>query len=144
MHQPVLRFDDRQTHRVGETREQALARLDDALARTHIVGRTPMCLPATCREQRLFRRADLDTALIERERTVLFNQTGLALEVAAQAWSRTHFAPSAFSKTSIHESTGWLELARRRAPTHSIWEFGVCTIRFAWIRSRRRPDSRPQ
>jgi len=68
----------------GETREQALARLDDALARTHIVGpHTNVAFLRRVVNSASFARADLDTALIERERTVLFNQTGLALEVAA-------------------------------------------------------------
>jgi 3-methylcrotonyl-CoA carboxylase alpha subunit len=68
----------------GETREQALARLDDALARTHIVGpHTNVAFVRRVVNTASFARADLDTALIERERTVLFNQTGLPLEVAA-------------------------------------------------------------
>jgi 3-methylcrotonyl-CoA carboxylase alpha subunit len=68
----------------GETREQALARLDDALARTHIVGpHTNVAFVRRIVNSASFARADLDTALIERERTVLFNQTGLPLEVAA-------------------------------------------------------------
>jgi len=68
----------------GETREQALARLDDALARTHIVGpHTNVAFLRRVVNSASFARADLDTALIERERTVLFNQTGLPLEVAA-------------------------------------------------------------
>src|SRR6266853_754818 len=68
----------------GETREQALARLDDALARTHIVGpHTNVAFLRRVVNSASFARADLDTALIERERAVLFNKTGLPLEVAA-------------------------------------------------------------
>jgi hypothetical protein len=37
-HQPALRLDDRQAHRLGRDRAQALARLDAALRDTHIVG----------------------------------------------------------------------------------------------------------
>src|SRR6266478_7282489 len=68
----------------GETREQALARLDDALARTHIVGpHTNVAFLRRVVNSASFARADLDTALIERERVVLFNQAGLPPEVAA-------------------------------------------------------------
>jgi 3-methylcrotonyl-CoA carboxylase alpha subunit len=68
----------------GETREQALARMEDALAQTYIVG--PHTNAAFLRRvvtSASFAHADLDTALIERERAVLFNQAGLPLEVAA-------------------------------------------------------------
>ena len=68
----------------GETRAQALARLDQALAQTHIVGlatnvaflRRVVATPA-------FATADLDTALIERERPALFDYAPLPLECAA-------------------------------------------------------------
>ncbi|HET9822282.1 MAG TPA: biotin/lipoyl-containing protein, partial [Burkholderiaceae bacterium] len=68
----------------GETRAQALARLDMALAQTHIVGlatnvaflRRVVATPA-------FATADLDTALIERERQALFEYAPLPLECAA-------------------------------------------------------------
>src|SRR5438093_1593594 len=68
----------------GETRAQALARLDDALARTHIVGpHTNASFLRRVAASRSFAQADLDTALIERERAVLFGQPGLPLEVTA-------------------------------------------------------------
>lgn len=62
------------------SREQALAMLDAALADTRIVGlpnnvaflRHVVCSPS-------FATANLDTALIEREKAVLFHQQGLAL-----------------------------------------------------------------
>jgi 3-methylcrotonyl-CoA carboxylase alpha subunit len=68
----------------GADRGQALARLDAALAGTHIVGlhhnveflRRAVNTPA-------FREADLDTALIERERARLFGQPPLPLPWAA-------------------------------------------------------------
>lgn len=59
----------------GETREQALARLDEALSQLHIVG-----LPTNVQFLRRaihtesFARARLDTALIPREAAVLFGQ----------------------------------------------------------------------
>ena len=70
----------------GETREQALARLDEALAQTHIVG------PATNVQflrhvvrSPSFAQANLDTALIQREQAVLFNQETVGLPFAAAA-----------------------------------------------------------
>ena len=70
----------------GETREQALARLDAALRDTHIVGlQTNVAFLRRCAATASFAGADLDTALIERERAALFEQPGLALDVAAAA-----------------------------------------------------------
>ncbi|MES2954921.1 MAG: biotin carboxylase N-terminal domain-containing protein, partial [Pseudomonadota bacterium] len=70
----------------GDTRAQALARLDEALAQVHIVGlstnvqflRHVVASPS-------FAEADLDTALIPREQSVLFNQEKIGLPGAAAA-----------------------------------------------------------
>jgi len=70
----------------GEDRAQALARLDAALAATHIVGvannvaflRRVLRTPS-------FAQPVLDTALIERERASLFGGTGLPFEDVAAA-----------------------------------------------------------
>jgi 3-methylcrotonyl-CoA carboxylase alpha subunit len=68
----------------GEDRAQALARLDVALAQTHIVGlHTNVAFLRRCAATPSFSGADLDTGLIERERAVLFGQAGLPLDVAA-------------------------------------------------------------
>lgn len=70
----------------GDTREQALARLDAALAATRIVGlQTNVQFLRHVLASRSFRGADLDTALIPREAAVLFDQdkVGLPLAVAA-------------------------------------------------------------
>ncbi|MFM9879558.1 MAG: acetyl/propionyl/methylcrotonyl-CoA carboxylase subunit alpha [Burkholderiaceae bacterium] len=70
----------------GDTREQALARLDEALAQTHIVGlQTNVQFLRAVAQSRSFAQADLDTALIPREQAVLFRQekVGLPLAVAA-------------------------------------------------------------
>ena len=68
----------------GATREQALARLDAALASTHIVGlHTNLAFLRRCAATRSFTTAELDTALIERERAALFAQPGLPLSHAA-------------------------------------------------------------
>jgi 3-methylcrotonyl-CoA carboxylase alpha subunit len=68
----------------GADREQALARLDAALAQTHIVGlHTNVAFLRRVAASPSFANADLDTALIERERALLFNAAPLPLEVAA-------------------------------------------------------------
>ncbi|MFI4927357.1 MAG: biotin/lipoyl-containing protein, partial [Burkholderiales bacterium] len=70
----------------GATREEALARLDDALAATHIVGlATNVQFLRHVVRSRSFAQADLDTALIPREAAVLFQQQPVGLELAAAA-----------------------------------------------------------
>ena len=69
----------------GDTREQALSRLDTALAQTHIVGlNTNVQFLRNVVQSRSFAQADLDTGLIPREEAVLFKQekVGLSLAVA--------------------------------------------------------------
>jgi 3-methylcrotonyl-CoA carboxylase alpha subunit len=70
----------------GATRQEALARLDAALAATHIVGLATnvqflrhVCTSAS------FVQAQLDTALIPREAAVLFHQDKVGLALAAAA-----------------------------------------------------------
>ena len=68
----------------GEDREQALARLDAALAGTHVAGvANNVAFLRRVAKTPSFAQAQLDTALIERERAVLFGQVGLPLEVVA-------------------------------------------------------------
>ena len=70
----------------GATRAEALSRLDAALAQTHIVGlQTNVQFLRRVLASPSFAEARLDTALIERERAVLFDQepVGLPLAVAA-------------------------------------------------------------
>ncbi len=71
---------------VGADRAQALARLDTALAQTHIVGiNTNVQFLRYVTRSASFANADLDTALIAREEAALFKQepVGLAFAVAA-------------------------------------------------------------
>ena len=67
----------------GDTREQALARLDQALSELHIVGvaNNVAFLRQVVRSPS-FAHAQLDTALIEREKGVLFNQQPLPVHQA--------------------------------------------------------------
>jgi 3-methylcrotonyl-CoA carboxylase alpha subunit len=70
----------------GDTREQALARLDEALAQTHIVGlSTNVQFLRHVVGSRSFAQADLDTGLIPREQAVLFDQEPVGLQLAAAA-----------------------------------------------------------
>ncbi len=70
----------------GDTREQALARLDEALAQTHIVGlSTNVQFLRMVARTDSFANANLDTALIPREEAVLFQQERVGLPLAAAA-----------------------------------------------------------
>ncbi len=70
----------------GDTREQALARLDEALAQTHIVGlATNVQFLRYVVRSPSFSQANLDTALIPREQAVLFKQEPVGLPMAAAA-----------------------------------------------------------
>jgi 3-methylcrotonyl-CoA carboxylase alpha subunit len=70
----------------GATRDEALARLDAALAQTHIVGvQTNVQFLRGILATDSFAKANLDTALIERERAVLFDREPLGLPLAAAA-----------------------------------------------------------
>ncbi|MGJ7615050.1 MULTISPECIES: acetyl/propionyl/methylcrotonyl-CoA carboxylase subunit alpha [unclassified Variovorax] len=70
----------------GTTREEALARLDAALAQVQIVGvQTNVQFLRGILATESFAKANLDTALIERERAVLFDREPLGLPLAAAA-----------------------------------------------------------
>jgi len=70
----------------GDNREQALARMDEALAQLHIVGlSTNVQFLRHVVQSRSFAQADLDTALIPREEAVLFKQEKIGLSLAAAA-----------------------------------------------------------
>ncbi|MGE8200021.1 MAG: biotin/lipoyl-containing protein, partial [Variovorax sp.] len=70
----------------GSTRDEALARLDAALAQVQIVGvSTNVQFLRGILATESFSKANLDTALIERERAVLFDREPLGLPLAAAA-----------------------------------------------------------
>jgi len=70
----------------GQTREEALARLDEALAQNRIVGlSTNVQFLRYVTRSASFAEANLDTALIQRETAVLFNQEPVGLPLAAAA-----------------------------------------------------------
>ena len=67
----------------GKTRQEALARLDAALAQMHIVGlNTNVQFLRYVLQSQSFANANLDTALIPREEAVLFNQERIGLPMA--------------------------------------------------------------
>ncbi|WP_426147951.1 acetyl/propionyl/methylcrotonyl-CoA carboxylase subunit alpha [Polaromonas sp. DSR2-3-2] len=68
----------------GQTREEALARMDEALAETRIVGlSTNVQFLRYVVRSPSFAQANLDTALIPREEAVLFRQEPVGLPMAA-------------------------------------------------------------
>ena len=70
----------------GATRDEALARLDRALAQVHIVGlNTNVQFLRHVIASESFARANLDTALIPREAAVLFNQEKVGVHLAVAA-----------------------------------------------------------
>lgn len=70
----------------GATREQALARMDEALAKTHIVGlNTNVQFLRYVVRSDSFAQANLDTGLIPREEAALFNQEPVGVELAVAA-----------------------------------------------------------
>ena len=70
----------------GATRAEALARLDDALAQTRIVGlSTNVQFLRYVVRSPSFANANLDTALIQREEAVLFKQEPVGLAMAGAA-----------------------------------------------------------
>lgn len=94
----------------GATRDEALARLDLALAQTHIVGvATNVQFLRGILRTDSFANARLDTALIERERAVLFDQEPLGLPLAAAASiARTLLAESATATADpFSRRDGW-------------------------------------
>ena len=94
----------------GDTREQALARLDEALAQTHIVGlSTNVQFLRRVLRSESFAGANLDTALIERERAWLFGQDEVALPLAvAAAVAQTLLAERAAEGSDPFSRTdGW-------------------------------------
>ena len=82
----------------GQTREEALARMDEALAQTRIVGlSTNVQFLRYVVRSPSFAEANLDTSLIPREEAVLFKQEPVGLSLAAA---------SAIAQTLLDEKAG--------------------------------------
>ncbi|UOB06242.1 acetyl/propionyl/methylcrotonyl-CoA carboxylase subunit alpha [[Acidovorax] ebreus] len=103
----------------GDARAQALARLDDALAQTHIVGlATNVQFLRHVVKSDSFAQARLDTALIPREEAVLFGQerVGLPLAAAAAVASQLQREQAQEGANPFSRRDGWRSLVacRRR------------------------------
>ena len=106
----------------GATRAEALARLDAALAQVHIVGvATNVQFLRGVLATESFSQAKLDTALIERERAVLFEREPLGLPLAVAAavtqqilgeWPSTQGGPA----TDFARRDGWRALGTYTRP----------------------------
>jgi 3-methylcrotonyl-CoA carboxylase alpha subunit len=116
----------------GDTREQALALLDQALAQTQVVGlSTNVQFLRHVVHSASFAEARLDTALIPREADVLFNQEKVGLNVAAAAVvaHTLHQENAKQGHDPFSKSDGWQSHAEttRRFPlefageTHTAW-----------------------
>jgi len=93
----------------GATRAEALARLDAALAQTHIVGlATNVQFLRHVTTSASFAQANLDTALIPREAAVLFKQEKVGLGLAAAALvSHTLLGEQAIA--ARRDTSGWID-----------------------------------
>jgi 3-methylcrotonyl-CoA carboxylase alpha subunit len=116
----------------GDTREQALALLDQALAQTQVVGlSTNVQFLRHVVNSPSFAEARLDTALIPREAKVLFEQERVGLNVAAAAVvaHTLHQENSKQGNDPFSKSDAWQTHAEtsRRFPlefagnTHTAW-----------------------
>jgi 3-methylcrotonyl-CoA carboxylase alpha subunit len=93
----------------GATRDEALARMDAALAQTHIVGLTTnVQFLRHVVTSDSFAQAQLDTALIPREAAVLFNQEKVGLPLAAAALV-SHLLASEESLAAHADASGWVD-----------------------------------
>ena len=119
----------------GETRQEALAKLDAALAATHIVGlQTNVQFLRHVLASDSFAQARLDTALIPRESAQLFQQDRLGRDMAvAAAVAQTVLAERAaetsdpFSRTDGFRSHG---VASRRVDLEYRGESVVAKLRY--------------
>lgn len=103
----------------GRTRDEALAKLDAALAQTHIVGLTTnVQFLRHVVQSASFAKAQLDTALIAREASVLFEQDRIGVHTTvAAAVAQTLLAERALeTHDPFSKRDGWrpFGLAQRR------------------------------
>ncbi len=93
----------------GTTREEALARMDAALAQTHIVGLTTnVQFLRHVVTSASFAQAQLDTGLIPREAAVLFNQEKVGLPMAAAALV-AHLLQGETALAAQRDVSGWID-----------------------------------
>lgn len=108
----------------GANRAEALARLDSALAQTHIVGvNNNVAFLRHVVKSPAFAQAQLDTALIEREKDQLFHQTPLPMQwtVAAAVASLLQAEQSQVNVDPFSQRDGW----RLSGKTSRTFDFEV-------------------
>jgi len=113
----------------GDTRAQALARLDAALAATHIVGLTTnVQFLRHVLHSASFANAQLDTGLIPREAAVLFGQerVGLALAAAADVAQTLIDECAGESADPFGKTDGWRALGQLQR--RFAFEFGGARV----------------
>jgi 3-methylcrotonyl-CoA carboxylase alpha subunit len=99
----------------GDNREQALSRLDTALAQTHIVGlNTNVQFLRHVVQSRSFVQADLDTGLIPREEAVLFKQEKVGLSLAVASVIAHTLQQERCAQAQLAGRLGWLDPWARR------------------------------
>ena len=116
----------------GETREQALARLDTALAETHIVGlNTNVQFLRHVVRSPAFAHAQLDTALIQREAAVLFQQekVGLPAAVAAVVAHTLQAEQALQGHDPFSRRDGWQSHGVAQRRFELVWQDQPCSAR---------------
>jgi 3-methylcrotonyl-CoA carboxylase alpha subunit len=106
----------------GDTREEALARMDQALSEFHIVGlQTNVQFLRHVVTSDSFAKADLDTALIQREAAVLFEQEkiGQPLAIAAAVALTLQEEQALATDDPFSRRDGW----RSHGPVSRSFEF---------------------
>jgi 3-methylcrotonyl-CoA carboxylase alpha subunit len=109
----------------GDTREQALARLDNALGQTHIVGlNTNVQFLRHVVRSPAFAQAQLDTALIQREAAVLFKQetVGLPAAVAAVVAHTLHTEKALQGADPFSRRDGWQSHGVAQRRFEFVWQ----------------------
>jgi 3-methylcrotonyl-CoA carboxylase alpha subunit len=106
----------------GDTREEALARMDQALSEFHVVGlQTNVQFLRHVVTSDSFAKADLDTALIQREAAVLFEQEkiGQPLAIAAAVALTLQEEQALATEDPFSRRDGW----RSHGPVSRSFEF---------------------
>jgi 3-methylcrotonyl-CoA carboxylase alpha subunit len=106
----------------GDTREEALARMDQALSEFHVVGlQTNVQFLRHVVTSDSFAKADLDTALIQREAAVLFEQEkiGQPLAIAAAVALTLQEEQALATDDPFSRRDGW----RSHGPVSRSFEF---------------------
>jgi 3-methylcrotonyl-CoA carboxylase alpha subunit len=120
----------------GDTREQALARLDTALAQTHIVGlNTNVQFLRHVVRSEAFATAKLDTALIQREAAVLFKQdkVGLPAAVAAVVGHSLQADKALQGADPFSRRDGWQSHGVAQRRFEFVWQDQPRSVRLSYL-----------